>query len=199
MPIVSARLAMVIHARERLAKASLTPRTTAGGRCSAAAARAARDGLVLTVVRPSAIASSTPRRPARHAGRAVKRQTTATTSRTPAMTVTSRSPLGVAVPSRFAVGSSSSGLSAMPTAVPTMLAAPATMRFSTTKSAVTPPGVKPAALSRPMSRREARIRPPMALAMMKPTASRAARLALPRMTEVVDVRSVTSWRSSVQA
>ena len=80
-----------------------------------------------------------------------------------------------------------------------MLAAPATTRFSTTNRAVTPPGVKPAAFSRPMSRREARIRPPIALAMMKPTASRAARLALPSTTDDVEVRSVTSWRSSRQS
>ena len=113
--------------------------------------------------------------------------------------MTARSPLGVAVPSRLAVGSSRSGLSAIPTAVPTMLAAPATTRFSTTNRAVTPPGVKPAAFSRPMSRRDARIRPPIALAMMKPTASRAARLALPSTTDDVEVRSVTSWRSSRQS
>src|SRR6188472_2032343 len=105
VPMVRARLAMVIAARERLANASLTPRTTAGGRRSAAAARAAREGFVLTLVRPRAIASSTPSRPARQAGSAVKRQTTATTPRTPAATVTGRSPLGVVVPRTLAVGS----------------------------------------------------------------------------------------------
>jgi hypothetical protein len=35
--------------------------------------------------------------------------------------------------------------------------------------------------------------------MMKPTASSAARLAAPRTTVEVDVRSVTSWRSLVQS
>ena len=79
VPIVSARLAIVMAARERLANVSLTPSTTAGGRRSATAACAAREGFVLTLVRPRAIASSTPSRPARHAGSAVKRQTTATT------------------------------------------------------------------------------------------------------------------------
>jgi hypothetical protein len=73
------------------------------------------------------------------------------------------------------------------------------MRFSITNSAVTPPGVKPAALSRPMSRREARIRPPIALATMKPTASSAARLVAPRTTDDVEVRSITSWRSCRQS
>ena len=63
----------------------------------------------------------------------------------------------------------------------------ASIRFSTTNSAVTPPGVKPAAFSRPMSRRDASTRPLIAFAMMKPTASSAARLALPRTTDDVDV------------
>src|SRR6476659_5429891 len=98
VPMVSARLAIVMAARERLANASLTPSTMAGGRRKATATRAARDGWVLTLVRPRAIASSTPSRPARHAGSAVNRQTTATTPTTPATTVTARRPLGVAVP-----------------------------------------------------------------------------------------------------
>ena len=66
VPMVSARLAIVIAARERLAKASLTPRTTAGGRRSAAAARAARDGFVLTRRAPRG-RSPRARRAARHA------------------------------------------------------------------------------------------------------------------------------------
>ena len=193
--IVSARLAIVMAARDRLANASFTPSTTAGGRRSAVAARAAREGFVLTVVRPRAIASSTPRRPARQAGTAVKTATTAATPSTPAATVTRRSPLGVDVPSSVAVGSSRSGLNAIPSAVPTTPVASARIRFSTTNSAVTPPGVNPAAFSSPMSRREARIRPPMALATMKPTASSAARLVAPRTTDDVEVRSITSWRS----
>src|SRR3954465_4197406 len=95
VPMVSARLAIVIAARERLGKGALQPRTTAGGKCSAAAAPAAREGFVLTVERPRAIASSTPSRPARQAGIAVKRQTTATTPSPPTAAGTSRRPLGV--------------------------------------------------------------------------------------------------------
>ena len=96
--------AMVSVARERLVKASLTPRRATVGRCSAAASRAAREAWPAPPARPSASASTVFTRPARRAGTAVKSATAARMSPSAASSGSGASALGVGVASTFDIG-----------------------------------------------------------------------------------------------
>ena len=180
-------------------KASLTPRRATVGRWSAVASRAAREAWPLPTPRPSASASIVFTRPARRAGTAVKSATAARMSPSAATRGSGASALGVGVARTFDIGSSSSGAIAAPATSPSSAATRPIARYSPTSSATIPRGVKPTALSSPISRRCASTRPPITVATVKPTANSASSVLIPITSAFVRVWSVIVSRTSCQS